>query len=293
MNMTAISPITTGPMAPIRPFTFAKAAMVALIMANTLWVHAQTYWLDENKKVTTSANYAFRRVVSFKEHMSALRYRVTNSGLGVFDREYLNGYLFNVTDYYRTGEPELVTIAFGVTNVFSPDDYGYNGPAVWYYKSGAIRRKGSYGAYGLDGDLIYYNEDGSEHHREAYRNGKRVDGAGFATNYSNPLVGRWRYNIYQKDLQGNMVRNYGTRGIIAIFGANGVLEYLGSDNTSDKYNWKYIPGTRTWGTLEQYEGNEMVSRSKIVWTNSSRFEEIVTFHPDVNRIGERAMYVRE
>lgn len=286
-----------------RSITFLFLATVFSLTANSVVAQIVTY-LDGDYKPAIAENYTYKRVIKYKQPIIN-----PNIGTGYYGGLTANPqpsglHICSLIDYYKTGQPALVVNV--VTLDLKCTQWAFDGMAIYYFKSGEIKRKEPYNAGKLQGTVISYNEDGAEEKREEYEKGKLIEASRFSASADSPLIGTWKYEersaaIVMPELKVN-IQGSVTKLITANFSQNGILEITVQDaflngksfsGGTEKTNWKYIPKSNSSGVLEQYQGDEMLYRGNVRWINGNQFEYINTFHQNPNMVGQKLTYTRQ
>jgi len=266
------------------------------LTSNTVFAQSVTYY-DELGIKATAANYAYKRVVKYKEPIERL-----NIGTGYYGDLTINStlsglHICSLIDYYRTGEPALVATV--ISQNLDCSKWDFHGQAVWYYKNGNIKRKQTWKVGKLDGVEIFYDEKGNETKREEYVNGKLIEKGKFSVPADNPLLGTWKYVEYahQGYVIGAMrIPPEVKKSITLTYSQNGVVAstvYNGLSTSTLKGNWRYTSKSDSSGVLEEYRGDELIERANVRWMSNNQFEYTVTFSQNPNIIGTQVIFTRQ
>jgi len=279
----------------MRPFILLSTFIVSYICFGAAGARAQAgvSYLDENHHPATEEDYFYKRTVKYKRDIINPNFGIGYKGNITTNPTPTGLHVCTVIDYYRTGEVALIYDALSLE--LSCTDLAADGPAISYYRNGRIHQKGSYVAGKPQGWVITYDEAGGVEKKELYQNGKRIEENKFPVAPNMPLIGTWvckqYYPQYYKNIQPQ-IKSVTT----AVFYGNSWLEITSKSGVTSKTeytNWRYIPTGGYSGTLEQYQGDDLLYRGDVRWISMDQFEYTNTFHQDPSRIGQKLTYTRQ
>lgn len=176
-----------------------------------------------------------------------------------------------------------------------PDQYHYDGSAVWYNEDGSLLAKGGFDSGKLNGDYTEYDKNGNITVQKKYMAGEEFDGE---AGVYEPLLGKWV--IVTKRSSSSEKRLYNT------FSADGTLliETINLSTAFDKpmklsspkpqsFLWKYIPSGSGPGTLEVYYPDGKLLGKETAEVSNGKFIATITQHISPDMVGKKYEFERE
>lgn len=214
--------------------------------------------------------------------------------------------LREVKDYYPNGGLRFKCKAISVTQL--PDELLFEGPAEWYYQDGSIKEKGSFLNGKPHGEFAEYAPNGTITRKTIYQKGKAVTKNRHRGAIYTPLLGTWLYNEVKYNTPSPHITK--TTQNKVTFSADGILSIqtkvdhqsndpsmamfcplLGNGTFTASYNWRYVQAAGG-HFLEEYDGEEMVAKSRVQWQGNNRVSFVVLHSNNPENIGRTLTYQR-
>lgn len=169
----------------------------------------------------------------------------------------------------------------------------------WIFLSPLDSCHHSYHSRGVAKKMLGDEVGASEDFRRACDVGVKEDCKLFEIPANSPLLGTWTYVEYF-DLPSYVPQEAREAlkrvktSMTAVFSKDGTLEITTHSfmDLAERTSWNYVPQGETAGTLEQYKGSEMLSKSNVKWVNANQLEYTVTYHKDSKLIGTKITWTR-
>lgn len=247
---------------------------------------ADRIYVNDDWQPVSKAQASYYLVKQFVENVMLISSVPTyDQGLAMKAEETgLVRYLYNY--HYLNNQ-----IAFSVQVIAmksDPDQFNYDGSAVWYNEDGSLLAKGAFDKGKLNGDYTEYDKNGAITVQKKYMAGKEFDAT---RSVHQPLLGKWAiitkgnnksekhlYNTFNED--GTLIIE--TVNLSTAFNPPMKL----SSPTPQTFLWKYLDD----GILEVYYPDGRLLGKEKTQINDDQFIATITQHVSPELVGKKYVF---
>jgi len=203
----------------------------------------------------------------------------------------LDKYLYN---YYFKNNDELAFSVEVIALKENPEEYQFQGDAVWYYPDGNLKAKGAYDSDKLTGKYIEYDKTGEIIAERRYMAGEELD---IEASVYEPLLGKWVHIQQMSDNQERRVYNVFRSDGTLIIASGNFVDFMGERKSltglnEQEFVYKFEQKGEGSGELTVYYPDGKLLGIETVTLDGDQLNASVKRHQDPAMVGSKMIFDR-